>query len=144
MQMPELVGRLSDRLREGGPETVGQLIVEELWLAVVDGSLGIGQRLPTARELAIALGVRPRSIERAYAELERRGVVATRPGSGSFVGLTQPSEQERTRHRELARVCREAVQQATALGFGIEDVLDALAELRSAAHESHQTQERGP
>ena len=143
MQTPELVRRLSDRVHEGGAEPVAQLIVEELWLAVVEGSLEVGQRLPTARELAIALGVSPRSIERAYTELERRGVVVTRPGSGSFVSLTQPSEQDRARHQELAKLCREAVKRATELGFGIEDVLDALAEFRSAAHESS-TQEPGP
>lgn len=143
MQMPELVQRLLDRMHEGGAEPVAHLIVEELWLAVVDGSLEIGQRLPTARELAIALGVSPRSIERAYSELERRGVLVTRAGSGSFVSLTQPSEQERARNRELAKLCRETVQRATELGFDIEDVVDALTELRSAAHDA-QTQEPGP
>ncbi|HSJ16357.1 MAG TPA: GntR family transcriptional regulator [Longimicrobiales bacterium] len=135
--------RLSDRLREDPAEPVAHLVVEELWLAVVDGSLEIGKRLPTARQLAIALGVSPRSIERAYTELERRGVVATRPGQGSFVSLTQPPEHERARHQELANLCRETVQRARELGFDIQDVLDALAEFRSGAQET-QTQEPGP
>lgn len=143
MQTGELVQRLSDRLREDPAEPVAHLVVEELWLAVVDGSLEIGKRLPTARQLAIALGASPRSIERAYTELERRGVVATRPGRGSFVSLTQPSEQERARHQELANLCRETVQRARELGFDIQDVLDALAEFRSGAQET-QTQEPGP
>src|SRR5919108_5536686 len=102
MEMPELVQRLSERM-EGGAEPVAHLIVEEMWLAVVEGSLDPGQRLPTARQLAIALGVSPRSIERAYAELERRGVLMTRTGSGLVVSLSQPLEQQRARHRELAK-----------------------------------------
>jgi GntR family transcriptional regulator len=143
METQELVRRLSNRVTEARSVPVSQLIVEELWLAVVEGTVEIGQRLPTARQLAIALGASPRSIERAYVELERRGVVATRPGSGSYVSLTQPPEEDRARHRELAKLCHATVQQAADLGFGIEDVIDTRAEFRSAAHES-QTQEPGP
>lgn len=135
MQTSELVQRLQGRIHAGSADPVAHLVVEELWLAVVDGSLETGERLPTTRELAIALGVRPRSIERAYVELERRGVLVTRPGSGSFVSLTQPSEEERSRHRELANLCRDAVQRASQLGFTVDDVLDALAEFRSSGHE---------
>ena len=136
MEMPELVQRLSERMQQGGAEPVAHLIVEEMWLAVVEGSLDPGQRLPTARQLAIALGVSPRSIERAYAELERRGVLMTRTGSGLVVSLSQPLEQQRARHRELAKLCRDTVQRANDLGFDIDELLDALGDFRTAAHES--------
>lgn len=143
MNTPELVQRLAVRVRESAGKPIPQLIVDELWLAVVDGSLEVGCRLPTARELAIELGVSPRSIERAYLDLERRGVVITRPGSGSYISLTQPAESERERHHELARLCRETLQRATDLGFTIDDVLDTLADFRSSVSEPG-TPERAP
>jgi GntR family transcriptional regulator len=143
MERVELVQRLSERLRESGGDPVAHVIVEELWLAVVDGTLEVGRRLPTARELAIELGVSPRSIERAYLDLERRGVLVTRPGSGSYISLTQPAESERERHQELARLCRETLQRATDLGFSIDDVLDTLADFRSSVSEPG-TPERAP
>lgn len=143
MNETELVTRLAGRLRDGGAEPASSLIVEELWLAVVDGSVEVGRRLPTARQLAVVLGLSPRTIERAYRELEQRGVVTTRTGAGTFVSLEQPSEQDRSRYRELAQLCRETVARAGELGFAVDDVLDALTEFRSAAHESR-TQEPGP
>ncbi|MEX1184176.1 MAG: GntR family transcriptional regulator [Gemmatimonadota bacterium] len=142
MEKAELVQRLTERLGEGGTVSIAQLVGEELWLAVVDGSLEIGQRLPTPRQLAIALGVSPRSIERAYLDLERRGVVATRPGAGTFVSLAQPAEQDRERHRQLTQLCDELVHRAAELGFDIDDVADMLTELRSAS--ADRPQEHSP
>ena len=130
-------------MRESSAEPVALLVVDELWLGVVEGRLEVGQRLPTARELAIALSVSPRSIERAYTELERRGVVAARAGSGMFVSLTQPSEQEHIRHRELTALCREAAGRAAELGFAIDDLIDALVDFRTSSRET-QTEEFRP
>ncbi|MFW6202573.1 MAG: GntR family transcriptional regulator [Gemmatimonadota bacterium] len=130
MDSRDLTHRLADRIDVGAGEPVAQLIVEEVWLAVVEGGLETGQRLPTARRLAVALGVSPRTVEWAYRELERRGVVATRRGEGTFVSLDPPPEEERTRHRLFARLCGDTVERARDLGFGIDDLLDALAQYR--------------
>jgi GntR family transcriptional regulator len=130
--MDPIIQRLAARLEESPGEPAAQLIVEDLWLAVVDGSLASGERLPTTRQLAIELGVSPRSIERAYAELEQRGVVATRRGEGIYVSLQPPPEAERARHQEFAALCRQTIEHAERLGFGVDDLLDALAEFRTA------------
>lgn len=49
------------------------------------GSLAIGQRLPAIRSLAATLGVNRSTVQMAYRELESRGVVETRVGSGTRV-----------------------------------------------------------
>jgi GntR family transcriptional regulator len=129
--MDPIVQRLAARLAQSPAEPVAKLIVDDLWLAVVEGSLASGERLPTARQLAITLGVSPRSIERAYEELERRGVLATRAGQGTFVSLAPPSEAERTRHHDFAALCHHTVERAEQLGFGVDELLDAIAEFRT-------------
>jgi GntR family transcriptional regulator len=131
MSSHPITDRLAARVARGSAEPVYQVIVEDVWLAVVDGSLATAARLPTARELAIALGVSPRTVERAYTELERRGVLATRPGEGTFVSLAPPSEAERARQREFAELCRETVDRADDLGFSVRDLIEALAEFRT-------------
>jgi GntR family transcriptional regulator len=132
MESDELIRRVRDRMREGGAEPVAHIVVEELWLAVVEGSLESGARLPTPRQLAIGLNVSPRSIERAYIELERRGVTVSRAGAGTFVSLAPASESDRARHQQFASLCRETVERAGTLGFGIDELIDALSEFRSA------------
>ncbi|HEX7090330.1 MAG TPA: GntR family transcriptional regulator [Longimicrobiales bacterium] len=131
-----LTRRLAARLAESGGEPAAHVIVEDVWLAVVEGSLPTGERLPTTRQLAIALGVSPRSVERAYAELERRGVVATRPGEGTFVRLEPPPAEARERHREFAALCRETVARALELGFSVDELLDALADYRATGRQA--------
>jgi len=126
-----IIERLAQRIATGGGEPVAHLIVEELWESVVAGRLHTGARLPTARQLAIALSVSPRSVERAYAELERRGVIQTRPGEGTFVRLDPPSAEQQERRREFAALCREVVARTRELGFSLDDLLDALAEYRT-------------
>ena len=106
------------------------MIVDDVWLAVVEGTLETGERLPTARQVAVALGVSPRVVEGAYRELETRGVVATRPGEGTFISLAPPPDQERERHRRFAELCRAAFEEARDLGFGVDELIDALAEYR--------------
>lgn len=132
MSVHPIARRLAARIADAGGQPVAHVIVQGIWLAVVDGALDTGARLPTARELAVALGVSPRTVEGAYAQLERLGVTSTRRGEGTFVGFSPPSEQERERHRALYEICREAVERAADLGFGAVDVLDAIDEYRDA------------
>ena len=60
------------------------------------GALAVGQRLPTHRDLAWRLGVTVGTVTRAYAEAERRGLIAGEVGRGTFVreplllGLPEP------------------------------------------------------
>lgn len=131
-----LAARLAAQLDAAAKEPLSQQIADHVWLEVIEGSLETGERLPTVRELAVALGVSPRIVERAYAELERLGVVATRAGHGTFVSLGPPAEAARERRRELLRVGREALERAEALGFTVEDLLDMLVELRTARSEA--------
>jgi len=137
--MDALTRRLHTVLGSDPSAPPAHRIVEDIWLAVVDGSLETGERLPTARQLAIDLGVSPRSIERAYAELERRGVVAARRGEGVFVALLPPPEAELARRREFTELCRSAVQRAGELGFGLDDLIDEIAEYRMSGRSASRT-----
>ncbi len=129
--MDPVAQRLSSSIADAPGEPVADVIVNDLWLAVVDGSLEGGERLPTARELAVSLRVSPRIVERAYEELSRRGVLATRAGEGTFVSLDPPSEAECNRRRKLAELCRETLERARDLGFAPEEVIEMIAEHRA-------------
>lgn len=55
---------------------------EELLLA---GALHSGDAMPSVRSLSVELGVNPNTIQKAYSELERRGITFSVPGKGSFL-----------------------------------------------------------
>ena len=131
---PDLGARLSRELDRGGEAPLSTQIVEQVWLEVVTGMLDSGQRLPTVRQLAIDLGVSPRTVERAYTQLEKLGVVSVRQGQGTFVSLAPPSPTERERYLEVAGLCQAMATRAAELGFGIDDLIDLLGELRPDRH----------
>ena len=52
---------------------------------IVSKELQGGDKLPSVRELAIALKVNPNTIQRTYQELEREGIAETQRGLGRYV-----------------------------------------------------------
>jgi len=49
------------------------------------GRLRPGDQLPSVREVVARLAINPNTVLKAYRELEAQGVVASRPGTGTFV-----------------------------------------------------------
>lgn len=62
-----------------------QQLVDQITAKVMAGDWAAGQSLPSIRELAVASRVSVITVRRAYEELERVGVIATRQGRGSVV-----------------------------------------------------------
>jgi GntR family transcriptional regulator len=83
-----------------GREPIYRQIAIQVREAVARGRLAPGDRLPSVRELSKTLVVNPNTIARAYTDLEREGVLHTRPGLGVFVAppgsdLTKPVRKKR-------------------------------------------------
>ena len=60
-------------------------IVDQVRHAIEAGSFGPGDRLPTVRQLAGDLAIAPNTIVKAYNELQRAGLIESRPGVGTLV-----------------------------------------------------------
>jgi len=61
-------------------------IIENVKTLIVSGVLQRDEQLPSVRQLAQELAINPNTIQRAYAELEREGIIYSLKGRGSFVG----------------------------------------------------------
>ena len=61
-------------------------IIENVKTLIVSGVLQRDDQLPSVRQLAPALAINPNTIQRAYQELEREGIIYSLKGRGSFVG----------------------------------------------------------
>ena len=67
---------------------------------IVTGRLAPGDRLPSARDLALLHGINPNTAARVYRELEQSGVCFTRRGLGTCV--TEDPDMIRALHKEMA------------------------------------------
>lgn len=61
-------------------------ICEQLCLCVAAGQFAPHQKILSVREIAVAAGVNPNTVQRSLEELENRGVLYSVRGSGWFVG----------------------------------------------------------
>lgn len=60
-------------------------IVNQVEKYIALGLLKANEQLPSVRQVAFDLGINPNTIQRAYAELERKGVIVSVVGKGTFV-----------------------------------------------------------
>lgn len=137
------------------PRPMYQQIVDQITTKVIAGDWAAGQALPSIRELAAASRVSVITVRRAYEELERAGVIATRHGKGSVVAERSdlPSA---LLHVELHRQLAALLATATRLGLGRAELLrlidDAAADPASAptaapataAGRAHAASPKGP
>ena len=62
-----------------------QQIVQQVRNALRLGFLDVDEKLPTVKEVVAAVAINPNTVLKAYKELEHLGLVAARPGIGTFV-----------------------------------------------------------
>jgi GntR family transcriptional regulator len=63
-------------------------LVRQVRNALRLGMLEEGDQLPTVKEVVAQLAINPNTVLKAYRELEHDGLVAARPGLGTFVTRT--------------------------------------------------------
>lgn len=60
-------------------------LVENITTLVMRGVLKSDDQVPSVRQLAVELAVNPNTVQKAFTELERRGVLYSVAGKGRFV-----------------------------------------------------------
>jgi GntR family transcriptional regulator len=119
--------RLRLDLHSGVP--VYRQIIDQVRGGMAAGALGVGDQLPTVRQLAVDLSINPNTVARAYRELELGGLLETHQGTGTFISTQKVRGGEVERSRQLAQIVRDCVARAGAAGFMVEDLIEQLREL---------------
>ena len=85
-------------------------------LKIASKELSIGQQLPPVRELAQEAGVNPNTVQRAFQELEKEGLVYSARTSGRFVTEDEKFIDQK-RHEIAQSLMKNFVTEMTAIGF---------------------------
>jgi GntR family transcriptional regulator len=110
-------------------------VVQQVRQALRLGLLREGDQLPTVKDVVARLAINPNTVLKAYRELEREGLVAARPGIGTFVtrSLTDASL---AAHEPLRQDLRRWLARARRAGLD-EESIEALfmSTFRAAAQD---------
>jgi GntR family transcriptional regulator len=106
--------------------------------AFVRGEIKPGERVPSIRELSVRLKVNTNTIQRAYQEMEREEMIASKRGTGYF--FSEDAVLIDKTRRALARESlHRFVDEMRALGCGDSDIIGELAEYIKERGEVHET-----
>jgi GntR family transcriptional regulator len=112
-------------------------LAQQVKEAMCLGQLAVGDQLPTVREVVEQIVIHPNTVFKAYRELEHDGLVASRPGHGTFVIRTVPATSLAS-HAALRRSLGRWLQQARGAGLDDESILALMhAGLRAARQTEH-------
>jgi GntR family transcriptional regulator len=106
------------------PRSIYLQIVDEVRRALVLGTLGPDDPLPSVRQLAADLRLNPNTVSQAYRELERQGLAYVRRGHGTFAANGSLNGDQR---RVLAdAVATRALQDAHRNGLDVDELIQAI------------------
>jgi GntR family transcriptional regulator len=89
--------------------------------SIASGERPPGSKMPSVRDLAIAFGVNPNTVQRSLTELERDGLLCTERTAGRHI--TEDTDRIEAVRAELAdRQIDDFLLQMKALGFNREDL----------------------
>ena len=101
-------------------------LVERIQMDIVSGVYHAEDKLPSVRELAADAAVNPNTMQKAFTELERSGLVYTQRTNGRYI--TEDQERISRVREELARECTQSyLSNIRRLGYEREQAL-ALAQ----------------
>jgi GntR family transcriptional regulator len=96
-------------------------LIEKIETDIVSGVYALGKKLPSVRELAAQAAVNPNTMQKAFAELERKGLVHSQRTSGRYI--TEDQEMIDNMRDTLAmNQINEFLQKMNLLGFSKEEI----------------------
>ena len=96
-------------------------VVHQVRHALRLGLLREGDQLPTVKDVVARLAINPNTVLKAYRELERDGLVAARPGIGTFVTRSL-TDDTLAAHAPLRRELRRWLVKARLAGLDEESI----------------------
>lgn len=117
-------------------------IAMQVRFAVAAGALEPGDRLPSVRQLAVDALINPNTAGKVWRDLEREGVLESRPGDGVFVSRQAPKLCREARDRELGERLASWIADARSAGLTREEIESWFARLASARRVTTARRER--
>ena len=105
-----------------------QQLVLQIREAIARGGVQPGEQLDSVRQVASHLAVNPNTVARAYTELEREGLLVSRPGLGIFVAQPRGELTKPARDRRLVELLDRCLTEAVHLGYSADEVIRAVTQ----------------
>lgn len=100
-------------------------VVEDIKRQLMSGELQPGEKLWSARDMALRYQINPNTAARVYKELEMEQLCYTKRGLGTYL-TEEPGIAEKLRKEKAEQMMRTVVKELTALGYTKEELYQLL------------------
>ncbi len=97
-------------------------IERQVKFSIANGTLLVGERVPSVRELAVQAAVNVNTVARAYRELQQQGVLDSIRGTGMSVSAAAPEICQQNRLRMIRDRLRSVLQEALQNQISVDEV----------------------
>ena len=110
-------------------------VIAQVERGILTGEFGADEQIPSVRALSMELSVNPNTLQKAYAELERRGLCYSVPGNGRFVA-SGAAEKLREMRRELLEKVAILARELRVSGVEEEEIIETVKTAYADAQQS--------
>ena len=102
-------------------------VADILCYNIVSGKYPPGTQIPAVRQLAVEAAINPNTVQHAFMELEKRGVIETRGTLGRFV-TEDTSLIEESRRKHAQSIVTNFLKTIEHIGYSKEEILEMIKE----------------
>ena len=102
-------------------------IVDEIRTAVAAGVYLPGEAIPTLKAMSLEAHVNPNTVQKAYDELAREGVIYSQRGKGLFVAENGKASAQASARQAVHRGLSEGIRSGRAAGMSLREIRSVFA-----------------
>jgi len=103
-------------------------LIEQIQAGIISGYFKPGDKLPSVRDLAADAAVNPNTMQRAFTELERTGLVYTNRTSGRFITSDEKLIKELKEQSAINEI-KDFLNKLKQLGLDTEEIIEVIRNL---------------
>ena len=103
-------------------------IIEQLENLVIKGLLDTNSQIPSVRSLSLKLSINPNTIQKAYTELDRKGIIYSVPGKGCYISESAKDILTELKRKELDNL-KHLISDFKLAGVTKEDIISIINEI---------------
>ena len=107
---------------------VYEQLIKQVEDQVLKGIMKEGDKMPSVRSLSMELSTNPNTIQKAYMELDRRGILVSVPGKGSFISA-EALKTVGNQYKEKLSDLKEIVRKLAYAGVSKSEITDMIEEV---------------
>ena len=115
---------------------VYEQIITQIEKLIGAGIMKEGEQLPSVRSLSIQLSVNPNTIQKAYGELDAKGIIGSVPGKGCYVMPGACEILQGNAKKRLSKIT-EIASELLLCGITMEEIIDAVKQAEKPDKEVH-------